>query len=111
MLKLLPVILSFIILAAHFFRAELLPIAILYVLIPFLLFIKAAWVPRFMQLFLILGTVEWVRTLLVLIAERQALGQPWHRLIIILGVVALFTLVSALVFQSKTIKERYLQKK
>ena len=111
MFRLLPAILSFVLLAAHFSRAELLPIAIICVIIPFILFIKAVWIPRLIQLFLILGTLEWIRTLFVLFAERQALGQPWQRLIIILSAVALFTLLSALIFQKKTIRERYVQKK
>jgi len=32
---------------------------------------------------------------------------PWMRMAIILGVVALFTLLSCLVFRSKALRERY----
>ena len=60
-----------------------------------------------MQLVLFLGTLEWGRTLLVLVEERQTLNQPWTKMGIILGVVALFTLLSTIVFNNKVLKERY----
>ncbi|MBT7190201.1 MAG: hypothetical protein HN560_11180 [Anaerolineae bacterium] len=106
-LRLLPVILSILVIGAHYLRSGPMALVLLAVFLPFLLFVKKAWVPRLMQLVLILGALEWVRTLLELVAERQALGEPWTRLAIILGVVALFTGGSALVFRSAALKERY----
>jgi hypothetical protein len=38
---------------------------------------------------------------------RQAQGLPWLRLALILGLVALCTLLSALVFKTKGLKARY----
>ena len=104
----LPVVLSCLILAAHFSRADILIFTVICLIAAFLPFYKARWVPRFMQWFLILGTLEWIRTLIVFVNERIDLGQPWLRLFIIVGSVTIFTLISAFVFQNKNLKGKYL---
>jgi len=111
MWRLIPVILSCLILAAHFSRANLLAFTILSIIVAFLPFYRSGWVPRFMQWFLILGTFEWLRTIFFFVNERIDLEQPWMRLVIILGSVALFTLLSAFTFQNKTLKEKYTSNK
>lgn len=97
-LRFIPVVLSALLLGAHFLRAGLIPIALLSLLFPSLLFIRRAWAARFVQIILALGAFEWIRTLLVLVAERQAEGQPWYRLAIILGLVVAVTAGAAMVF-------------
>jgi hypothetical protein len=37
----------------------------------------------------------------------MALGQPWLRLALILGVVAALTLAAALVFRSRALRQRF----
>ncbi|MCP4131967.1 MAG: hypothetical protein GY754_13400 [bacterium] len=106
-LKLIPVFISFLLLGAHFFRTGLLPFVVLCMVLSFFLFVKEAWAARLLQIFLIIGAYEWVRTLLTFTDERLAMGRPWIRLVIILGMVALFTGLSALVFHSPSLKERY----
>jgi len=96
-----------ILIGAHYLRSGPMALVLLAVSLPFLLLVKKAWVARLIQLVLILGALEWVRTLLELITERQALGEPWTRMAIILGVVALFTASSALVFRNSELKKRY----
>ena len=60
------------------------------------------------QVVLALGGIEWVRTLLVFVADRRELGQPWTRLAVILGAVALFTIGSGLLFSlSGALRKRY----
>jgi len=76
-------------------------------LLPSLLFHRKAWVARLMQAVLVLGMIEWVRTLFILVDMRRALGQPWTRLAIIIGTVALFSGCSALLFRSKRLRKRY----
>jgi hypothetical protein len=76
----------------------------------FLLFLKKPWVPRLFQFLLILGALEWLRSLYYLAAMRIAWEQPWARLAIILGAVALFTALSALVFSSRDMRARYCSK-
>jgi hypothetical protein len=68
---------------------------------------RKSWVARLVQAVLVIGGVEWIRTLLVLVKMRQAAGDPWERLALILGGVALFTVCSALVFRFKSLRERY----
>jgi hypothetical protein len=106
-LKLLPVILSFLLLAAHFYRSEMFILSIFSLLIPFTLFIKSKWIPGIIQIILILGSFEWLRTTILFVAERKMANMPWIRLCIILVSVALFTALTGLVFKIKSIKEIY----
>jgi hypothetical protein len=107
-IRLIPVILSTLLLGAHFLRADLTLLAVLIVLFPVVLLAKREWVARLTQLVLLLGGLEWVRTLLVLVAARREMGQSWTRLAVILGVVALFTIGSGLLFSvSAALRERY----
>lgn len=72
-----------------------------------LLFIRRSWVARLVQFVLILGAVEWFRTLYVLARWRTAQGEPFVRMVVILGIVAAITLGSALLFQSHTLRKTY----
>ena len=105
--RLLPVVLSFLLLGAHFYRYGLVPLTLACVAVLFLLFLRKTWVPRLFQVLLVLGVLEWLRTLYVLAAMRIAWDQPWTRLAVILGTVALLTALSGLVFRSAKLKARY----
>lgn len=107
LLRLLPVLLSFGLLAAHFSRADLLPLVIVSLAIPFLLFIRKAWVARTLQVLLLAGAAEWIRAMLGYIAVRKEIGEDWTRLAIILTVVALLTACSGLVFRGRALRKRY----
>ena len=106
-LKLIPVILSFLLLAAHFYRSGQIVLAVACVAMLFVLFFRKSWVPRLFQLLLVLGALEWLRSLYYFAAMRIAWDQPWTRLAIILGAVALFTALSGLVFSNKAVRARY----
>ena len=106
-LRLLPVMLSCLVLGAHFMRAGLLPLTVLCALVPFVLLVRSRWVAMAVQLFLVLGALEWVRSLIVLYAARQAAGLSGGRMALILGGVAAFTLLSALVFRTRSLRSRY----
>ena len=106
-LRLLPVALVLAILAAHFYRAaEWAGFGIAVALLP-LLFVRAPWAARVLQAALALGALEWLRTAAALIAVRQSMGQPYTRLAIILGAVALATALCALLFRWKPLRERF----
>src|SRR5512144_3131672 len=81
------VVLSALILAAHFLRGGNLLLLVLCLLFPALLLVRQLWAVRVVQLFLLLGAAEWVRTTVELIQERQAIGMSWDRLALILGLV------------------------
>ena len=105
--RLLPVILCFALLAAHFSRAGLLPFVILSLGIPFLLLLRKPWAARIIQVFLLLGAMEWIRAMLGYIEIRKTTGDDWSRLAIILISVSLLTALSGLVFRGKLLKKRY----
>ena len=106
-LRLLPVILAFALLAAHFSRADMLPAVIVSLLTPFLLLIRKPWIARSVQILLLLGALEWIRSMFGYINVRKEIGDDWGRLAIILVTVALLTACSALVFRGKSLKKRY----
>ena len=56
---------------------------------------------------LVLGALEWLRTLTVLAMQRQHAGIPWLRMAIILGVVAALALVAAWLFQTPRLAQRF----
>ena len=85
-----PVVLSLGVLGAHFMRNG-----------------DTIFVVRLMQVVLVLGALEWVHTLYELAQVRAALGEPYGRMLVILGLVAAITACSALVFQSKALKGVY----
>lgn len=106
-LMFVPVILSLIVLGAHFMRDDnSAGIAGSIVLIA-LLFVRQPWVARLIQVALVLGALEWLWTLFDLLQVRAAMGQPYIRMTVILGIVAAITLISALLFQSSTLKRIY----
>jgi len=104
---LLPVILSFLLLGAHFYRSGMLVLTGLCLAVLFLLFIRKSWVPRLFQVLLLLGALEWLRSMYFFIAMRIAWGEPWTRLAIILGTVALLTALSGLVFKNRKLRAYY----
>ncbi len=59
------------------------------------------------QAALVVSAAEWVLTAYLLYLQRVASGRPFTTAMCILGGVALFTLLSALVFDSKRLKVYY----
>jgi hypothetical protein len=87
--------LALLLLGAHFFRAGLVPVAAACVALLAVLFVRGAWAARVLQAVLALGALEWLRTLAVFASTRLAMGQPYGRLLVTLGAVALLTLLAA----------------
>lgn len=87
--------LSCVLIAAHFLRDGVMLAVVLCLALPLLLLIRAAWPAVVVRVFLSLAAVEWLRTLRVLIDQRQAADEPWFRMAAILVAVTLFTLGSA----------------
>ena len=103
----IPIVLSLTILGAHFMRYSNTIFVVGAVAMMALLFVRKPWVARLLQVVLVLGALEWVRTLYGLVQMRTALGEPYGRMLIILGSVAAVTALSALAFQSKVLKKTY----
>jgi len=105
--RLLPVFISFLLLAAHFMHAGQTALIVLVLLLPLMLIFRNPWVPRLFQLVLLVGAVEWLRTLFFIAQARIGFGEPWVRMALILAVVALVTALSSLVFKNKALRLRY----
>jgi hypothetical protein len=103
----LPVILSCLLVAAHFFRADQTVGVVVALVLPFLLLIPRRWAAWALETALLLAAAEWVMTLVWMVRERQALGEPAVRLGVILGAVAVFTAASAAVFFIPAMRSRY----
>ena len=103
-LYLAPPVIGFLLLAAHFFRAENYLLMILSLFLTGLIFVRRPWAARTVQIALLLGSAEWLRSTIILAMARSEMGQPFLRLAIILGGVSLFTALSVLMFQTNRIR-------
>ena len=106
-IRLLPAILSILLLGAHFFRAGNIAFVSCAVVTLLVLVIRKPWVARLVRIVLVIGGIEWIRTAVILARMRQAAGAPWMRIVLILGAVAAFTICSSLIFRFKSLRERY----
>lgn len=106
-LALLPAVLSLLVLAAHFLRAGSMGLVVLFVAATVLPFVKRRWAMWTVQVLLFLGGLEWVGTTVALAAGRRIAGEPWARMGLILGAVALVTFASILAFRIPAVKRRY----
>ena len=98
---------SFLLAAAHFYRLGINIVAYLCLALPFLFFIKKRIILIVLQVILYLMTIEWIRSTLNYIQIRENEGTLWLRLALILGGVALFTLMSGILLNFGKIKEKY----
>jgi hypothetical protein len=101
------IVLSLVVLGAHFMRYGNIIGMVISLLAIALLFVRALWAARAVQAVLVLGALEWARTLYTLASLRIAHEQPYARLAVILGVVILIAVLAALSFQTKTLRDRY----
>jgi hypothetical protein len=103
----IPIVLSVLVLAAHFLRAGGLPIAVGVLALLALLAVRRPWAARTVQVVLTLGALEWMRTLITLAMRRSEQGEPFLRMTLILGIVTAVTLVSALLFETRKLRRFY----
>ena len=86
--------LALLLLGAHYLRSGTLPglAACAFGLVLLGLAPSRRWARGLLQVGLAAGAVEWIWTALLLVQQRQALGQPWLRMALILALVAALTL-------------------
>jgi hypothetical protein len=106
-LRVIPVIIAALILAAHFLRAGNFVVMAACLLAPLLLLIRERWSLIVLQVLAYVGAGLWLTTILEILQQRLRLGLPWTRLVLILGGVALFTLIAGLLLNSAAVKEKY----
>jgi hypothetical protein len=103
----LPIVFSLLLLGAHFLRDGATLLVVLSVGLCLLLFVARPWAARTVQIALVLGSLEWVRTLTVLALQRQHAGVPWLRMALILGAVAALALLAAWLFRTPRLARRF----
>ena len=106
-LRLLPPALALLVLGAHFLRAGHLALVAAAVAVVAIQFVRRPWAARIVQGALVLGTLEWLRTVALLAEERRAAGAPYLRMTLILTGVALATALSLLAFRSRAVREHF----
>jgi hypothetical protein len=94
-------------LGAHFLRAGDLPLVALCLAAPLLFLYRQRLSLVVLQLAAYGATASWVWTTLRLVETRRQFGQPYTAAVIILGAVALFTLVAGVLLNSRGMRERY----
>ena len=109
MFLLLPTILSFLFLAAHFMHHDggNMVLTVVAALMPLLLFIRARFILRAFQGLLVLAAAEWLLTLPEVIAIKRQGGGPVMIDVYILSGVAAFNLLAAMLLQNRRLKARY----
>ncbi len=94
-------------LGAHFLRSGEIAAAALCLAAPLLFLYRRRWSLILLQ-FLAYGAAgRWLIIAVFLIRDRQHSGQPWTLAVLILGAVALLSLVAGLLLPSRGVKERY----
>ena len=103
-LRRLPALLALLLLGAHFLRFGQIPLVLLSLVLLVPLFVPRPWAQALARWALVLGVLVWLWTLVGDVRQRLAFGEPWLRLALILGAVALFTGWSAWLLRSRRAK-------
>jgi hypothetical protein len=94
-------------LGAHFLRGGSLAMVVLCLAAPLLFLWRQRWSLILLQ-FLAYGAAGvWIAVAVQLVQMRQRAGLPWTLAATILGCVALYTLLSGVLLNSRAIRKRY----
>lgn len=94
-------------LGAHFLREGNHVLVAACLAAPLLFLWKKRWSLVLLQLMAYGAAATWIVVALQLVEVRQQTGRPWTVAVLILGLVALFTLVAGLLLNSRSISQRY----
>lgn len=92
----IPLVLSSLVMAAHFYRGGELGFVLLALVAPLLVTTRERIPIRIVQFLLVAGAAEWLWTAYAIAQLRAVSGAPVTRMLLILGAVALFTALSAI---------------
>lgn len=104
---LLPAIIALLLLGAHFLRSGHMVLVVACLGLSALVVVRRGWALRVLQAALGLGALEWLRSAWLFASQRVALGQPYGRLLLILGGVAIFTAAAALLLQTAAARRHF----
>ena len=94
-------------LGAHFLRESSFIAVALCAAAPLLFLWRRRWVPIALQIMAYAAAAIWIITAVHLVDQRQLEGRGWTAAAIILGSVALLTLLAGLLLNSRVIRARY----
>lgn len=106
-IRLIPLVISWIVLAAHFLRYGNLVIVVLCLAVPLSLLIPKRVILNTVQWLTFGGVLLWIKIGIDLVTIRLAVQGDYSRLMIILSIVALFTLGSGLLLYHKSFRRLY----
>jgi len=106
-IRLTPIFIVILLQMAHQSRADNTGAIAFWAIVPFMLLLRRNWATRLVQLFLVIGSAIWIETTYAIVQNRLALGQPWLRLVIILGILSALTAGSALLLQTKKTRGKF----
>lgn len=96
-----------ILLGAHFLRAGNIAMLALCLAAPLLFLWRKRWSLMLLQALAYGAAATWIAVAVQLVQMRQQSGQTWTVAAVILGSVALFTLLAGLLLNSRAMRERY----
>ncbi len=94
-------------LGAHFLRESNLFAVALCAAAPLLFLCRRRWAPIALQIMAYGAAAIWIMVAVHLVEQRQFAGRDWTTAAIILGSVALLTLLAGLLLNARAIRERY----
>ena len=100
-------VLAALLLGAHFLRAGNVAMVALCLAAPLLFLWRSRWSLIALQCLAYGAAATWIAVAMQLLQMRQQLGQPWTAAVVILGSVAVFTLLAGLLLNSRAIRARY----
>lgn len=92
---------------AHFLRAANIALVVLCAAVPLLFLWRHRASLIVLQIFAYLAAWRWVDTALRIVEVRESMGRPWTTAVLILGGVALFTVITGLLLNARAMRERY----
>jgi hypothetical protein len=107
LLRITLLVVAALLLAAHYLRFGHYPVVALCLAAPLLFFVRRRWSLIVLQAMAYLAAASWLVTAIRLVEFRRQIGEPWTAAAVILGVVALYTVVAGLLLNSRAMRERY----
>ena len=106
-IRLIPLIIAFLLLGAHFLRSGYLILTGVSIIAPLLLLIKRRWILLLVQWLAYSGAIVWIQTTFSLVQQRIMTGVPWVRMLFILSGVTVLTLYAGYLLNADIVKRRY----
>jgi hypothetical protein len=104
-LRLVPLFLAGVLLAAHFLRWGNLPLAVVCLAFPAIVFFRRNWARIAAWCYCGFSLMVWAAVANRFITERSLIGRPWGKLALILGAVAAFSVLAAFLLRGERMRK------